>query len=174
MLSLRLSSVLARDGHTERGGYRGGGVSDSEGVVFALAPLREPGDPIFCPICRKSLPASRQDLVPIGLMADIPDELVYGCIEDVVERHGQLYHSQTRSEMAIADLGDDVDDVLAELCGYLWKVFEREFLAQVGWILYLGEERSGLIGLHRIGVPKIIPIFMPMQSYSFDSGGIYL
>lgn len=33
-------------------------------------------------------------------MADVPDEFVIRCVEDVVERDGELHHAQARAQVA--------------------------------------------------------------------------
>jgi hypothetical protein len=48
---------------------------------------------------RHRLAASGQDLVGIGLMADIPDQLVARGVENGMECDGQLDHAQCRAQM---------------------------------------------------------------------------
>ena len=55
-----------------------------------------------------------QDLVGVGLVADIPEDLVLRGIQDRVERDGDLHRAQVRAEVA-TDLADGVDDVFAHL-----------------------------------------------------------
>src|SRR6185312_13613146 len=51
---------------------------------------------------------SRQNFVRVGLMADIPDQLVIGCVKNVMESDRQFDDTQARSEMSSGD-GDCVD-----------------------------------------------------------------
>ena len=44
--------------------------------------------------------AARDDLVRVGLMADVPDQAVLRRIEDVVQRHRKLDDAQSRAQMA--------------------------------------------------------------------------
>ena len=46
-----------------------------------------------------ALAPAGEDLVRIGLMADIPDQLVVGRVEDIVQRHGQLDHAEAGAQM---------------------------------------------------------------------------
>ena len=74
---------------------------------------------------RECLIASSQDLVDIGLMTCIPDQLVPWGIVSVVQRHSELGHSKARAEvpplfsdhinMTITDgLHDFVEPLLTE------------------------------------------------------------
>ena len=49
----------------------------------------------------------------VGLVSDVPNDTVVGGVEDIMERHGQFHHTETRSEMPWI-VGQLVDDVLAE------------------------------------------------------------
>src|SRR5204862_192150 len=65
--------------------------------------------------------AAGQDLVRVGLMADVPDDLVLGRLEQGVQRHRDLACAEVGAEVA-ADLADGVDDVLADLLGDLLEL----------------------------------------------------
>jgi hypothetical protein len=58
------------------------------------------------------------DLVRIGLMADVPDQPVLRRVEDVMQRHRELDHAQAGAEMAAGDR-DGRDRLLAQLVGQL-------------------------------------------------------
>ncbi len=62
-----------------------------------------------------------QHLVRIGLVADVPDDLVARGVEQAVERDGELAGAQVGAEVA-ADLADHVDDQLADLLGHGLKL----------------------------------------------------
>src|SRR5690606_2839385 len=62
-----------------------------------------------------------QDLVRIGLMADVPQEAVVWRIEDVVKCDGQLHHTQTCAEMSTR-LRDGVNRLGAQFRGELRKL----------------------------------------------------
>ena len=61
-----------------------------KGVVGTLRPFREPADPPVGPEGVKPVPAPGNQLVRIGLMSHVPDDLVFRGIKDEVEGNGQL------------------------------------------------------------------------------------
>jgi hypothetical protein len=65
--------------------------------------------------------AAGQDLVGIGLVADVPEDLVARGVEEAVEGDGQLAGPEVGAEVA-ADLADRVDDQLADLLGELLEL----------------------------------------------------
>ena len=64
---------------------------------------------------------SGQNLVRIGLMADVPDDAVARRVEQVVQRDGQLDDAEPRPEVAAGDR-DGVDRLLAQLVRDLTKL----------------------------------------------------
>src|SRR5262249_19825168 len=74
---------------------------------------------------------ARQDLVGIGLVADIPQNLVLRAVKQGVQGNGQLACAEVRAEVS-ADLADRVDDVLPHLLGEPRELLVREQL-QVMW-----------------------------------------
>ena len=89
-----------------------------EGVVLALGPLGEAGQAAAHAQRADAVAPAGEDLVGVGLMADVPDHPVAGGVEDVVERDRQLDHPETRAEMT-AGHRDGVDHLLAQLVGDL-------------------------------------------------------
>ena len=77
------------------------------------------------------LAAPGQDLVRVGLVAHVPEDLVPGRLQHRVQRHGQLARAEVRAEVA-ADLPDGVDDVLAHLLGELQELRLGEALEVAG------------------------------------------
>ena len=74
--------------------------------------------------------AAGQDLVGIGLMAHVPDDLVLRRVIDVVQGHGQLDGPQARSQ--VAGVGAQFrDHEVAQLAGQHFEFGQGEF-AQVG------------------------------------------
>jgi len=70
--------------------------------------------------------ASRKDLVSVGLVSDIPDDLVIRCIIDIMKGDGKLYHPEAGTEVAgvAAYL---VNDMLPELFTESHQVKPVEF-----------------------------------------------
>src|SRR5580700_9557403 len=83
--------------------------------AFELADLIE-----FCA-------APCQELVRIGLMADIENELILRGAEDFMQRNGQLYAAEIGSEVPAVD-GEDIDDLLADLLCELLQFGNAVFL----------------------------------------------
>ncbi len=102
----------------------------AERVVFALGALGEAGKPVLLAQRADAVAPPGEDLVRIGLVADIPDQPVVGRVEHVVQRHGQFDHAEPGAEMA-AGLGNGVDQLGAQLLGNLRQFVFRQ-LAQVG------------------------------------------
>ena len=69
--------------------------------------------------------AAGQDLVRVGLVADVPEDLVAGRVQQAVQRDGELAGAEVGAEVA-ADLADRVDDQLADLLGDLLELLVRE------------------------------------------------
>ncbi len=86
----------------------------AERVVLALRALGEAGEPAFLAQRAHAVAAAGEDLVRIGLVADVPDQPVARRVEHVMQRHGQLDHAEPGAEMA-AGVGDDLDQVVAQL-----------------------------------------------------------
>ena len=72
--------------------------------------------------------AAGEHLVRVGLVADVPEDLVARRVEQRVERDGDLAGAEVRAEVA-ADLADRVDDLLADLLGDLLELVVVEALA---------------------------------------------
>ena len=90
----------------------------AERVVFALGALGETGEPAAHAQRADAVAPPGQDLVRIGLMADVPDDAVVRRIEQVVQRDSQLDHAEPGAEMAAGDR-DGVDRLLAQFVGEL-------------------------------------------------------
>ena len=70
--------------------------------------------PPYWRIVGELVAAAGEDLVRVGLVADVPEDLVARRVEQRVQRDGQLAGAEVGAEVA-ADLADRVDDVLAHL-----------------------------------------------------------
>ena len=75
-------------------------MGGAERVVFALRPLGEAGQAAALAQRADASAPSGEDLVRIGLMADVPDQTVARRVENVVQRHGQFDHAEPGAEMA--------------------------------------------------------------------------
>ena len=86
--------------------------------------------PSYWRIDRQALAATGEDLVRVGLVADVPEHLVARRVEQAVQRHSQLAGAEVGAKMA-ADLADRVDDVGAHLLRHLLQLSVVEAV-QVG------------------------------------------
>ena len=74
----------------------------------------------------------------VGLMADVPQDLVARGLQQRVQRHGQLARAEIGAEMA-PDLPDGVDDVLAHLLRELRELLLGETAQVLGTVDVLQE-----------------------------------
>ena len=114
----RLAGQLVGNGKAERGGDRGRRVRSAERIVLAFAALGEAGQAAALTQGADAIAPAGDDLVRIGLVADVPDQPVGRRVKDIVEGDCQLDDAKPRTEMA-AGPGDGVDHLIAQLIGEL-------------------------------------------------------
>ena len=86
-------------------------------VSYALSDrLVKPGQPATLTQRAHPRATAGENLVRIGLMPDIPDQLVARGVEHAVQRNGQFHDAQPRAEMS-AGHRNDIDGFLAQLVG---------------------------------------------------------
>jgi hypothetical protein len=81
-------------------------------VILALLRIREAADTFELSQCMECLPPSRQYLMPVSLVAYVPQDTVVRRIEYPVQSYGKLYRSQTGGQMS-GVIRQHVYDVLA-------------------------------------------------------------
>ena len=96
-------------------------MRSAERVVFAFGALGEAGQPALLAQRADAVAPAGQDLVRIGLVADVPDQTVVRRVEDIVQRDRQLDHAEPGAEMA-AGVGHGVDQLGAQLVRQLRQV----------------------------------------------------
>ena len=94
-------------------------------VVGAFRALCEAGEAAALAQRADAVAPPGEDLVRIGLVADVPDQDVVRRLIDVMEGHRQLDHAQARAQVS-AGLGDRLDGLGAELVGELPKLGDRQ------------------------------------------------
>jgi hypothetical protein len=94
---------IARHRHAERRRNRRGRVRGPERVEFALGALGEAGQTVALAQGADAVAPAGDDLVRIGLVADVPDQAVLGGIEQVMQGDGQFHHAQSGAQMAAGD-----------------------------------------------------------------------
>ena len=100
----------------QRGGKRRAGVGRAVAIVLALGAQGKPAQAAGAADGVKAVLAAGQQLVDVDLVADVPDELVLGRVEDVMQRDGQLHHAEVRAQVP-AVLGQDGDQFLPDFLG---------------------------------------------------------
>jgi hypothetical protein len=116
-------------------------VAGAHDVVLGLGDRAERRQPVVLADRRQPVAATGEDLVRVGLVADVPEDLVGGRVEQAVEGDGELAGAQVGAEMA-ADLADRVDDVGAHLLRDLLQLGVVEAV-QVLRPLDPGQQRLG-------------------------------
>jgi len=94
-------------------------VANAEGVVFTFAALRESTQATVLAVGVKPVAASGQNFVTVSLVADVPNQLVFRCIERVVQCHRQFYYAQASSEVPSL-FRNDVDNEVAQFITNRW------------------------------------------------------
>src|SRR6478672_844677 len=92
----------------------------AESVVDALRALGETGEAPRLAQRLHARSASGQNLVRIGLVANVPDELVGRRVEYAMQRYGELHDTQPGSQMTAGE-GHDIDGFAAQLVGKLMQ-----------------------------------------------------
>ena len=111
----------------------------AERVVSALRAFRETRKPAALPDRADTVAPTRQDLVRIRLMTDIPDQPIMRRVEDVVQRHSQLDDAEAGAEVTAGNR-NRIDQLGAQLVGELSQIFFPQ-LAQIGGNIDLVEQR---------------------------------
>ena len=89
-------------------------MAGAHDVVLGLEDRAERREPLVLADRRQLVAAAGEDLVRIGLVADVPEDLVARRVEQRVERDRDLAGAQVGPEVA-PDLADRVDDQLTHL-----------------------------------------------------------
>ena len=100
-------------------------MGGAERIVFALAALGETGEPAALAKRADAVAAAGEDLVRVGLVADVPDQDVARGVEHVMQRRGQFDDAEAGAEMA-AGYRDGVDRFLTQLVGDLADLVHLE------------------------------------------------
>ena len=90
-------------------------MPDAEGIVGTLGAGGEGREPVLLLDGVQAVPAPGEDLVRVGLMADVPHQAVFRGVENVVQCDGQLDRAQPGGEMP-APRRDGADQEVAQLC----------------------------------------------------------
>ena len=97
----------------------------AERIVIALGALGETGQSAAGAQGADAVAAAGQDLVRIGLMADVPDQAVARGVEDVMDGGGQFDDAEAGAEMSAGDR-NGIDGFLTQLVGNLPDLLDLE------------------------------------------------
>ena len=116
-----------RQRHAQRRRDRGARMTDTEGVIGRLVALGKRRQTPELPNGRHLLATPGQDLVGVGLVADVPHQAVIRRIQDVMQGHGQLDHAQAGAEVS-AGTADAVQQIGTQLVGQLAQLGRVEIV----------------------------------------------
>ena len=140
---LLAAGKIAGHGHSQGSGERCARVAGSERIVFALGAEHEAIQPARLANCLKAIQPPGQNLMDVGLVAHIEEELVLGRIEDRVQRQRQLHHSQIGTQVTTG-LRQSLNQEFADLRRQLFHLGEIQAL-QIGRRMDGREECSHLL-----------------------------
>ncbi len=90
---------VVRHRHAQPGGNGGGGMRRAERVIFAFAAAGEARQAARLAQGADAVAPPGQDLVRIGLVADIPDHAVIGRVEHGMQRNRQFHNPKRRAKV---------------------------------------------------------------------------
>src|SRR5205814_9657241 len=122
-------------------------VRRTERVIFALDAPGEAAQPPALAQRADAVAPAGDDLVRIGLMADVPDQFVARRVEHIMKRDRQLDHTERRAQMP-AGYRHRRNDFLAKLVGELRQLLLGE-AAQVSGKMDRVEQRRFWTVTHR-------------------------
>ena len=100
-------------------------MSGAKSIIFAFAHFRESADPFVHPVGMKTVPPPGADLVRIGLMPHIPDQLVIRRVENIMDCDSEFDGAQAGTQMT-GVLRGFFDQEFADLPAKLRKAFFRD------------------------------------------------
>ena len=125
------------------------GVPGAHRVVLGLRDRAERREAAVAADRRELVAAPREDLVRVGLMPDVPEDLVARGVEQRVERDRELAGAEVRAEVA-ADLADGLDDVLADLLGEPRELVLAELVEVLRALDPIEQRGRGLARRHEV------------------------
>src|SRR5687768_16719170 len=105
-------------------------MASAEGVVLALGALEEAGDAALLTQRLHAITTAGEQLVRVTLVSDIPDQLIEGRVEHVMQCHRQLDDAKSGADVPTR-AGARVNELVANLARERSQLIAREGL-QVG------------------------------------------
>ncbi len=130
------------DGHAQAGADRGAGMADAKGVVGAFTATREGGQTVLLAQAGHLFAAAGENLVRVGLMANVPQQAVVRRVIDVVQGDGQFDDAQPRAEMP-AGLADTPEQKCPQLIGQLGQLAFVKRTQRLGVVDTVQQRRAG-------------------------------
>lgn len=96
-------------------------MTGAERVIFAFTAARKTGNAIRLAQRLHFFAAPRQDFMRVGLVADIPDQFVIGCVEHVMQCDGEFYHTEVGGQMS-AGSGNTFNQKRTQLFSQLYEL----------------------------------------------------
>jgi len=115
----------------------------AEGVIIALGALGEAGQTAAAAQRPDTITTAGDDLVRIGLMADIPDQSVAWRVEHVVDGRCQFDNAKASAQMS-AGYGNRGNGFLSQLIRELAQLLRLELAQLFGSIDSVEKRRAGL------------------------------
>ena len=106
-------------------------MAGAHDVVLGLGDRAEGREAVVLADGVEAVAPTGEDLVRVGLVPDVPQDLVGRGVQQRVQRDGQLAGAEVGAEVP-ADLADRVDDQLADLLRERLQLLVREPLEIVG------------------------------------------
>ncbi len=125
----------------------GGGMAVLDQVVGRFRPAGVAGEAARLPQGGELVPPTGQDLVDVGLVAGVEDDLVGGAVVDAVEGQGQLHHPQVGAQVAPGE-----GDLLHQEVPYFRRQLTALLLGEVAAVGGAPDSRE-----HRAWHPSGIP-----------------
>ena len=147
MLDVALAVVAAADSHAECRTDTRAAVPDPKRVVFAFAALGEAADAFVLTVGVETLASTGQNLVAVGLVSDVPHDLVLGGVEDVMQGHGKLDDAKAGAKVPTF-FRHHIDDELTQLIADLLQFLGLEFGPQVRRKFDLRKKGAGSVSIH--------------------------
>ncbi len=116
-----LALSIASNRHSECRRQRSRSVTRTKGIVFRLISPQKPREAAVLLDRVKLVTTTRQDLVSIGLMSNVPDQSIIRRIENVMHRHSQFDRTEARPGVP-ADLRTSIYDKLPDLISNFLQV----------------------------------------------------
>ncbi len=134
--------LLEADGVADRGR----GVAGAHDVVLGLLDRAEGREALVLADRGQLVAAAGEDLVRVGLVADVPEDLVARRVEQRVQRDRQLARAEVRAEVT-ADLADGVDQPRAHFLRQHRELLLGEAMQVLGSVDPVEQPRRGRAGV---------------------------